>query len=81
MKLRRVLVMLMAAAVLALAAAAPTAAQSFSCVGWFASTLARDDGQGFGAEISALAHEARPFGWTTVAPFAHLPLEFCQSED
>jgi hypothetical protein len=81
MKRRPLLISLIATAILALAAAAPVAAQAPSCVGWFASTVAREDARAFSAEISRLAHEARPFGWTTVAPFARLPLEICQSTD
>ena len=77
---RRLLVSVITTALLGLAAATPVAAQNFSCVGWFASTNAQEDGRAFAADISGLAHEARPFGWSTVAPFAHIPLEFCQGD-
>ena len=45
------------------------------------STVAQEDPQAFAADISGLARTERPFGWSTVAPFAHLPLEVCQSGD
>jgi hypothetical protein len=78
MKLRRLLIAVIATGVLALASAVPVAASNPSCVGWFASTFAQADAQAFAATISGAAHDARPFGRTTVAPFAHIPLEFCQ---
>jgi hypothetical protein len=77
---RRHLIYVMATTILTLTAVAPVGAQSFSCVGWFASTNAQADAREFAATISGAAHEARPFGWSTVAPFAHLPLEICQGE-
>ena len=80
MKRRRFLVSVIASCVLAVAAAAPVAAQNFSCVGWFASTAAQADAREFGAAISGFAHEARPFGASTVAPFAHAALEDCQGD-
>lgn len=36
------------------------------------------NGRAFGEEITYSAQEDPPFGWNTVAPYAHLPLEFCQ---
>jgi hypothetical protein len=80
MKPRRLLISIITTAVLALAAAAPVAAQNFSCVGWFASTNAQEDGREFGALISFQAHDAQPFGHSTVAPFAHIALEDCQGD-
>ena len=77
MKHRR-LISVLIASVLAVAAAAPAAANEASCVGWFASTEAQTDARTFADEISGAAHDERPFGRNTVAPFAHLPLEFCQ---
>ena len=77
MKRRRPTLVLMTC-VLTLAAAAPVAAKEPSCVGWFASTEAQNDGRAFGDFIRDVAHEDRPFGRTSVAPFAHLPPEFCQ---
>lgn len=79
MKTRRLLISTITATVLAIAAAVPAAASNPSCVGWYASTFAQEDARGFAAEISGAAHEARPFGWSTVAPFAHADLEECQA--
>jgi hypothetical protein len=79
MNRRRLLVSFVSSTILALAAAAPVAAAP-SCVGWFASTFAREDPRGFSEEIRFGAHELRPFGGTTVAPFAHIALEDCQGE-
>jgi hypothetical protein len=81
MNRRRLHRSLIAGAVLALVSAAPVAAQEYSCVGWFASTFAQEDAQAFAAEITGQAHSSRPFGWTTVAPFAHIALEDCQGGD
>jgi hypothetical protein len=80
MKPRRLLISIITTAVLALAAAAPVAAQNFSCVGWFASTNAQEARE-FAAVIRSGAHDQQPFGRSTVAPFAHIALEDCQSED
>lgn len=77
MKRRRLILVLVTSA-LALTAGAPVSAKEPSCVGWFASTEAQRDGRAFADEISGAAHDERPFGRNTVAPFAHLPLEFCQ---
>ena len=77
MQRRRLLISLIASSVLAVSVAAPVAAQSYSCVGFFASTTARED-RPFGAGISAAAHDLHPFGKSTVAPFAHVALEDCQ---
>ena len=81
MKRRRLHRSVIAAAVLTLVGAAPVAAQNYSCVGWFASTFAQEDAGAFAAEISGQARGSRPFGWTTVAPFAHISLEDCQGGD
>jgi hypothetical protein len=80
MKPRRLLISIITTAVLALAAAAPVAAQNFSCVGWFASTNAQEDAREFAAVIQSGAHDQRPFGQSTVAPFAHIALEDCQGD-
>jgi hypothetical protein len=77
---KNLLISVVAAGVVALPAA-PAAANGAgdvkqSCVGWFASTNAQ--GQGIGSFISIQARESRPFGYTTVSPFAHLELEDCQ---
>lgn len=76
MRARRLLATALTGALL-LATAGPAAAQT-SCVGWYASTYAQEDPQGFAAEISWLARNEQPFGWRTVAPFAHAALEDCQ---
>ena len=75
---RQLIRSVIASSVLAVAGAAPVAAQNFSCVGWYASTSAQEDARGFAAEIRFQAHDARPFGGSTVAPFAHVALEDCQ---
>ena len=80
MNRRRLLISVIASALVALSAAAPVAAQNYSCVGWFASTNARESGRDFGAMISFQAHDLQPFGRSTVAPFAHIALEDCQGE-
>ena len=77
---KRLLISLIASTVLALAAAAPAAAQNYSCVGWFASTSAQADGLGFSFGIRDGAHGSKPFGHSTVAPFAHIALEDCQGD-
>jgi hypothetical protein len=82
MKRRALLGSIVALGVMTLSAA-PAGAQGAgeanqSCVGWYASTSARELGSGFGGEISGEAHEARPFGRTTVSVFAHLELEDCR---
>jgi hypothetical protein len=79
MKSRRLVISTITATVLAIVAAVPVAASNRSCVGWYASSFAQEDARGFAAEISGAAHEARPFGWSTVAPFAHADLEECQA--
>jgi hypothetical protein len=81
-KRRRFLISVLTAGLLALPAA-PAWAQGAgdanqSCVGWFASTFAKELGAGFGHDISVSAHELQPFGRSTVSPFAHLELEDCQ---
>lgn len=76
---KRLLIPAVATALMALAAAAPAAAQTPSCVGWYASTFAQEDPRGFATEISGLARTEQPFGASVVAPFAHLPLEICQA--
>ena len=78
---KRLLISFTVTAALALGAVAPAAASTPSCVGWFASTSAQWDPREFAATISGQAHDAQPFGWTTVAPFAHAALEDCQSND
>jgi hypothetical protein len=81
MNAKRLLISFIATALLAIAATAPAAANdNLSCVGWFASTVAQEDAQEFAATISGQAHDARPFGFTTVAPFAHIALEDCQGD-
>ena len=80
MKRRRHLISLVATTVLALGASGTVAAQSLSCVGWFSSTFAQADAREFAATISGGAHDSRPFGRTTVAPFAHIALEDCQGD-
>lgn len=82
MKRRRFFISVPAAGVVALPAA-PAGAQGAgdvnqSCVGWFASTFAKESGAGFGHDVSVEARESQPFGYTTVSPFAHLELEDCQ---
>ena len=60
----------------AAAAAAPIeASPTSSCVGQFASTVARKDGSAFGADMSFGAQfGSQPnFGAGVVAPFAHEP--------
>jgi hypothetical protein len=60
--------------------ATPAGAQSTpSCVGQFASTVAREDGAAFGADISTGAQFASQpnFGAGVVAPFAHEPRDAC----
>lgn len=81
MKRRRLVISSVSAALLAVAAAAPVAAQTPSCVGWFASTSAQEDGRDFAGLISESARAGHPFGRSVVAPFAHLPLEDCQGGD
>jgi hypothetical protein len=81
-KRTRFLISVLAAGLVALPAA-PAGAQGAgdvnqSCVGWFASTVAKEFGAGFGEIISGEAHEFQPFGHTRVSPFAHLELEDCQ---
>jgi hypothetical protein len=78
---KRLLISFIATAAMALGAAAPVAASTPSCVGWFASTFAQEDPREFAASITGQAHDARPFGLTTVAPFAHVALEDCQGDD
>jgi hypothetical protein len=80
MKRGRLLISIVATTLLALGAAAPVAAQNLSCVGWFSSTFAQADAREFAATISGGAHDGWPFGWTTVAPFAHIALEDCQGD-
>ena len=80
MKRRRLVISAVTTALLTLAAASPAAAQAPSCVGWFASTVAQADARDFGGLISGSARSDQPFGWLVVAPFAHLPLEVCQSD-
>ena len=80
MNRKRILISLVATAAMAISTAAPVAASDPSCVGWFASTFAQADAREFAASISGQAHESRPFGWTTVAPFAHTALEDCQGD-
>ena len=79
MNRKRLLIQGIATGLLALAVATPAAAQASSCVGWYASTFAQEDPRGFASEISGLARTEHPFGWSVVAPFAHLPLEVCQA--
>lgn len=78
MTVKRVLIAAMATGALLAATVGPAAAQSPSCVGWFASTVAQEDPRGFATEISWLARNEQPFGRSIVAPFAHLALEDCQ---
>ena len=53
-------------------AGASHGSETASCVGLFASHVARDLSPGqFGADISGEAQASRPFGNTVVAPFAH----------
>ena len=80
MKGKNLLISVMAAGVMAIPAA-PAAAngagdENQSCVGWFASTNAQ--GEGIGSFISVDARVSRPFGHSTVSPFANLELEDCQ---
>jgi hypothetical protein len=73
---RRVLIPVLAAGFLVLPAAPASGA---SCVGQFASTVARQDGAAFGADISSSAQFASQpnFGAGVVAPFAHEPRDAC----
>jgi hypothetical protein len=76
---QRVLVSLLAAAVVAVAAAPAQAKGGPSCVGQFSSTFASEDGAAFGADISFGARFASQpnFGAGVVAPFAHEPRDAC----
>ncbi len=79
MKANKLVMAVVAATVVALPAASAAAKGAGdvnrSCVGWFASTNAK--GQGIGSFIRDEARESRPFGHTTVSPFAHLELADC----
>jgi hypothetical protein len=79
---RRVLIAAFAVGALAIPAVPAGARSAPSCVGQFASTVARDDdtgGAAFGADISASAQFASQpnFGAGVVAPFAHQPRDVC----
>jgi hypothetical protein len=81
-KRKRFLIAVLAAGVVALPAA-PAGAQGAgdvnqSCVGWFASTFAKEGGGGFDELIRFEAHEFQPFGYTRVSGFARSELEDCQ---
>ena len=68
------------ALVIAAAATGPSAASATpSCVGQYASTVAREDGRAFGADISFGAQFASQpnFGVGVVAPFAHETRDAC----
>ena len=76
---QRVLVSIFAVGALAVPAASAGAQSSPSCVAQFASASAREDGAGFGADISFGAQFASQpnFGAGVVAPFAHEPRDAC----
>jgi hypothetical protein len=71
---KRVIGLIVVIGILALPTGSATAGPS--CVGQYSSTVARQDGAAFGADISAGAQFAN-FGAGVVAPYAHLPRDVC----
>jgi hypothetical protein len=74
---KRVIGLFVVIGILALPTGSATAGPS--CVGQYSSTVARQDGAAFGADISAGAQFASQpnFGAGVVAPYAHLPRDVC----